>query len=105
MTMLTLIKDDKDNNVLPHLIEVLLLLPLQQLHGIEEASDVVAVRNPPEVQLLLQHVHEKAKTQDAHNQIAQSDPHEENSPCEDVIVLVCEVQGGGLVQLHLNKDN
>ena len=76
MTMMNMIKDDKDYNVLPHLIEVLLLLPLQQLHGTKEAIDVMAVCHPPEMQLLLLHVHEKAKTQDAHSQKAQViDPH------------------------------
>ena len=74
--MMHIIKDDSDDHVYPHFVEVLLLLPLQQLHGTKEAIDVVAVCHPPEMQLLLLHVHEKAKTQDAHSQKAQViDPH------------------------------
>ena len=70
-TMMHIIKDDSDDHVYPHFVEVLLLIPLQQLHAIKESTNVVAVRHPSEVQVLLQHVHEKAKTQDAHNQKAQ----------------------------------
>ena len=76
MKMMTMIIDDHDYYELSHLVKVLLLLPLQQLHGIEESRQVMTVCHPPEVQLLLQHVHKKAETQDAHNQKAQvKDPH------------------------------
>ena len=53
--MMNMIDDDHDDLVLPHLVEVLLLLPLQQLHGVQESRQVVAVHHPPEVQLMLQH--------------------------------------------------
>ena len=70
-TMMHMIKDDNDDSFFSHLVEVLLLFPLQQLHAIKESTNVVAVRHPSEVQILSQHVHDKAETQDAHNLKAQ----------------------------------
>ena len=51
--------------------------------------------HPPVVRLVLHHVHDKAETQDTHNQKA----HEKDSLCQDFLFPVGKVQRGGCVKL------
>ena len=86
--------DDVDEDVDDkNLEEVLACLALQELHGSQQARQVVAVHELPALQGVCHHIQHHRHAQEAHG---------EYPPDQDVALAVCEVLVRRGVELHLH---